>query len=133
MTAIGHEVMTARSADEALELLIAEDGAFDFVSLDVVMDNGGAISPLHRIRDRRDALPVVIITGRAEIVNSPLFVNGLQLAQRRVRKSTKLRDLADPVKALVGTCGRHRPRTDGGPALSRAAGAADHRARQHPS
>ncbi|WP_368484694.1 response regulator [Salipiger sp. HF18] len=97
MTAIGHDVMTARNADEALEILIAEDGAFDFVFLDVVMNNGEAISTLHRIRDRWDALPVVIINGRAEIVNSPLFANGLQLAQRRVRKSTKLRDLADLV------------------------------------
>ncbi|MBR9840613.1 MAG: response regulator [Salipiger thiooxidans] len=103
MTAIGHEVMTARSGDEALDILVAEDGAFDLVFLDVVMDKGGAISTLHRIRDRWDALPVVIITGRAEIVNSPLFASGLQLAQRRVRKSTKLRDLDDLVKDLVGT------------------------------
>lgn len=103
MTAIGHEVMTARSGDEALDILVAEDGAFDLVFLDVVMDKGGAISTLHRIRDRWDALPVVIITGRVEIVNSPLFASGLQLAQRRVRKSTKLRDLDDLVKDLVGT------------------------------
>ncbi|MCR8549118.1 response regulator [Salipiger sp. P9] len=101
MTALGHEVETAETGDEAVDMLAQAEGGFDLVFLDVVMSGGGAVSTLHRIRDLWGDIPVVVITGRTELVDSPIFTRGLQSAQRRLRKSTKLRDLDAVVTELL--------------------------------
>ena len=90
MTALGHEVEAVHSGNDAVNELVRQEGGFDVVFLDVLMANGGGASTLHAIRTRWEDLPVVIITGRSEILDSPIFNNGLRQAQRRMAKSSRL-------------------------------------------
>lgn len=101
LTALGHEVETADSGDAAVDALELANVPFDVVFLDVVMGGGGAVTTLHRIRDKWPDLPVVIITGRLELMDSPIFTKGLQSAQRRMKKSAKLRELDETIKDLM--------------------------------
>lgn len=101
MAAFGHEVTVAHSGNGALTLLGERDGAFDLVFLDVMMSDGGGLSTLHAIRRRWPELPVVIISGRVEILDSPIFNNGLREAQKRMPKSSRLDELEAVVAELT--------------------------------
>lgn len=99
MTTMGHDVTAVSSGRQVLDTLTAQ--RFDIVFLDLVMADGGAITVLHDLRDAQPDLPVVIITGRPELADSPLFQNGLRLAQAKFRKTASLGELHDVVGRLV--------------------------------
>ncbi|MBT9383014.1 response regulator [Pseudooceanicola sp. CBS1P-1] len=99
LEALGHDVDSVSSGQEVLPLL--RQKSFDVIFLDVVMSGGGAISVLHQIRAEFSDLPVVIITGRPELIDSPLFVSGLRLAQARMHKTATLRQLDEVVRTLT--------------------------------
>ena len=97
LSAFGHIVDAVASGDTVIEDLGRT--AYDIVFLDVVMPGGGAISLVHKIRARFDNLPIVVMTGHAELFEAPVFRDGFQLANARIRKSTSLLE----IKALVDT------------------------------
>lgn len=100
MEALGHEVAGVPSGSEVLPML--ERTKFDVVFLDVVMEGGGAISVLHAVREIDPDIPVAVITGRLELADSPLFRDGLRLAQAKLRKTATLAELDNVVQMLTG-------------------------------
>ncbi|MBV9372497.1 MAG: response regulator [Alphaproteobacteria bacterium] len=58
---LGHSVVRARSAEEALDL--SASGRFDAVFTDVVMPGMSGIELAERLRERAPGLPVVLTTG----------------------------------------------------------------------
>ncbi|MCA2011127.1 response regulator [Cereibacter sphaeroides] len=101
MSALGHDVDFVHSGAEAVAKLNDAPTHYDVIFLDVLMSNGGGASTLHAIRNFSDDLPVVVITGRSEILDSPIFSNGLRQAQKRMSKSSKLSALHEAVTELV--------------------------------
>ncbi|WP_138470214.1 response regulator [Poseidonocella sp. HB161398] len=91
MQAMGHEAVAVTSAEQLLGQ-IAQSG-FDIVFLDVVMPGGGAITLTHEVEKADPELPVVIITGRPELIESPILQQGLRNACARVRKTATLEQL----------------------------------------
>jgi nitrogen regulation protein NR(I) len=59
---LGHEVITARRAEAALECLQSE--SFDLVILDIRLPGMDGLEALRRIRAARDSLPVIVMTGQ---------------------------------------------------------------------
>lgn len=102
MGALGHQVETAGTGDAAFDRLKLLDGAVDLVFLDILMSGGGGVITLHRIRELWPDLPVVVITGRSELLDSPLFVDGLTLANERLSKPARLQDFDKVVTRLLG-------------------------------
>ncbi|MBU2962447.1 response regulator [Citreicella sp. C3M06] len=102
MSALGYEVETASTGDEAFDRLKVLDGAVDLVFLDILMSGGGGVITLHRIRDLWPNLPVVVITGRSELLDSPLFIDGLTLANDRLSKPARLQEFDKVVTRLLG-------------------------------
>ena len=84
---------------ETLEALQADP--FDIVFLDVIMDGGGAITAVHSVRAFKPDIPVVVITGRPELIDSPLFTQGLRSADAKIRKTSTLSELAEVVRVLT--------------------------------
>ena len=100
MTALGHSAHGFPNGEMALDAL--ETGDFDIVFLDVLMKGGGAVVLLHELRKRNAEIPVVVITGKSEIANSPLFESGMRLAQAKIRKTASLKELDQLVNKLTG-------------------------------
>lgn len=105
MEAKGHQTVAVTSGLQLLDQLAQQH--FDIVFLDVVMKGGGAITLTHEVARHDPGVPIVIITGRPEMIESPLLRNGLRGAVAKVRKTASLNEL----DALV----RHfaRPPGDG--------------------
>ncbi|WP_424929289.1 response regulator [Amaricoccus tamworthensis] len=99
MEALGHEVEGVPSGSEVVPML--ENAKFDVIFLDVVMAGGGAITVLHAVREYDPDIPVAIITGRLELADSPLFLNGLRLAQAKLQKTATLAELDNVVRMLT--------------------------------
>lgn len=98
---MGHTVETVTNGDDAFELLQEVDGAFDVVFLDMLMSGGGGAVTLHRIREVWADLPVVVITGKSPLLDSPLFTEGLQLADDRMSKPARLQELDQVVNRML--------------------------------
>ncbi len=56
----GYEVLTAKSGDEALELV--EDDEFDVIFLDENMPGLSGLDTLSRIRQTNGTIPIIMIT-----------------------------------------------------------------------
>lgn len=97
MESIGHKVFSESSGSMVLEAL--RDGYYDVVFLDVVMPGGGAISLVHKIRSEYPDIPIIVMTGHAELYNSPVFTEGFRLATARIKKSASL----DEIKAMLSS------------------------------
>ncbi|MBF9029062.1 response regulator [Rhodobacterales bacterium HKCCE3408] len=97
--ALGHIATGVPNGRRALAAL--EEDHFDIVFLDVVMGDGGGISVLHDIRESWPDLPVVIITGRSEVVSSPIFKSGLRAASAKLPKTTSLAELDLEIRRLT--------------------------------
>lgn len=97
MESIGHKVFPENSGSMVLEAL--RDGYYDVVFLDVVMPGGGAISLVHKIRSEYPDIPIIVMTGHAELYNSPVFTEGFRLATARIKKSASL----DEIKAMLSS------------------------------
>ncbi|WP_373352731.1 response regulator [Pseudoroseicyclus sp. CXY001] len=103
MRTMGHEVTPFTSGDQVVEAM--KTHAYDIIFLDVLMARGGAISILHDVRIADPVVPVVIITGRAEMANSPVFRHGLRQAQAKLQKTTTLGELDAVVRSLTAPPG----------------------------
>ena len=66
---LGHDVVLARNAAEALAQLDREHDTFDFVFSDVMMPGMNGIELAREIRRRRPSLPVVLTSGYSEILS----------------------------------------------------------------
>jgi len=100
---MGHSVEAVPAGRDVLPALAAAgDTPFDVVFLDMMMTGGGGITILHAVREKYAELPVVIITGRVELLGSPLFLDGMRSAQAKVHKTASLAELDRLIGALEG-------------------------------
>lgn len=99
MEACGHEAIAATNAAQAVKCL--EAGGIDIAFLDVVMDGGGAITISHRFRHIDPTLPQVVISGRPEIIDSPLLAKGLRHVRTRLRKTASLTEINATVRRFA--------------------------------
>lgn len=99
--ALGHEVTCEISGDAAVATLRADPDRYDIVFLDFVMNDGGGLTTMHKIADIAPDTPIVVITGHAEMVDSPLFAKGMRYADKRISKATKLHVLDQIIKDLL--------------------------------
>lgn len=67
LTAAGHEVITATRGDDGV--LLASDDAVEVVLLDIGLPEVGGHEVLSRIRAKRPALPVLMLTARDDLDN----------------------------------------------------------------
>jgi signal transduction histidine kinase len=63
---LGHSVADAPNSAEALELLDAEQAEWDLLITDYAMPHTSGTSLVHKVRERREGLPALIITGYAD-------------------------------------------------------------------
>jgi DNA-binding NtrC family response regulator len=99
MKALGHQVTGVDQGSQVVPILQADP--YDIVFLDVLMKGGGAITLIHAVRAADTNIPVVIITGKSEIIASPLFEQGLRQAQAKVTKTASLVDLERLVRQFT--------------------------------
>ena len=75
---VGCRVLTASSGDEALRLI--DSGLHvDLVLADVVMPEMDGVTLAHLIGRRLASLPVVLVTGRSDVVESVIERGGIAL------------------------------------------------------
>jgi two-component system cell cycle sensor histidine kinase/response regulator CckA len=92
----GFEVLTAASAEEALELVESLGIMPDALVSDVVMPGLDGLALAERLRARWPVLPVLLVSGYAEAAL------GRDLAAERLRLLAKPYGLADLVAELRG-------------------------------
>jgi DNA-binding NtrC family response regulator len=96
---LGHRVQEAPTAEVARGLLKTQ--RFDVVFLDVLMPGGGAVTMVHEISQDYPDLPMVVITGRVELFDTPLFREGLRKAASVLRKTASLSEINDTIRYIV--------------------------------
>lgn len=99
MAALGHSAVGV--ADGATALARLRKDRFDMLFLDLVMAGGGAISLLHSVRALDADLPVVVITGQTDLLDTPLFRDGMRQAYAKLPKTASLGDLNSVVMSLA--------------------------------
>lgn len=99
--ALGHEVESVESGDQVEAAVTTHTPSYDIVFLDVMMPAGGAASLLERISAIRPDLPVLLITGRSDITESPLFRHVTRRARARVHKTASLQEIDMLVRSLT--------------------------------
>src|ERR1700756_5413596 len=93
----GFTVDVSGHGDEALEVIL--DNRFDAVVLDVMLPGRDGLSILRALRERSNAVPVLILTARGEISEK---VEGLDLgADDYLAKPFAIEELAARVRALI--------------------------------
>lgn len=101
MESLGHLCKCVTSGDAALASLRSEE--FDILFLDVIMPGRGAISTLHAVRKTHRNLPVIIISGKSAVFESPIIANGLQLAQAKMPKMTSIVEIGTVIETFAGS------------------------------
>lgn len=101
LIALGNGVIAATNSAEALKLI--ETSRIDVALLDMIMEGGGAISMLHELRRKGYEFPIVVITGRPQIADSPVFQHGLRDASAKIEKSATLSEINELIKSLLKT------------------------------
>ena len=92
-----HTVQATASGDEADRILTGSD--FDLVLLDLALPNMDGFEVLKRLRDRRNRVPVLVLTARDSLADR---VNGLDLgADDYLTKPFDLAELEARVRALI--------------------------------
>ena len=86
----------ARSIDEMRRQM--DEVEYDIVFIDVVMAGGGAITLSHAVERVVPGMPVVVITGRMELIESPLLRQGLRNTVAKVHKTASLDQLDQIVR-----------------------------------
>jgi CheY-like chemotaxis protein len=88
VTALGHEVEFAADGEAAIEA--QRNRPCEVVLLDVLMPRRGGISTLHALTTLFPALPVVVVTGNAALLDAPICRDGLRGARAVVGKHLSL-------------------------------------------
>jgi DNA-binding response OmpR family regulator len=100
----GFAVDVVHNGDEALEL--ASNNPFDAIVLDVMLPGRDGMSILRLLRERRNAVPVLILTARAEVSER---IEGLNLgADDYMTKSFSTSELVARLNALARRMGDAR-------------------------
>jgi DNA-binding response OmpR family regulator len=93
----GFAVDVSDRGDEALEIIL--DNPFDAVVLDIMLPGRDGLSILRALRERSNAIPVLILTARGEICEK---VEGLDLgADDYLAKPFAIEELAARLRALI--------------------------------
>src|ERR1700736_6834170 len=93
----GFVVDVVHRGDEVLEIIL--DQNFDAVVLDIMLPGRDGLSILRALRERSNAVPVLILTARGEICEK---VEGLDLgADDYLAKPFAIEELAARVRALI--------------------------------
>jgi DNA-binding response OmpR family regulator len=64
LEAEGHTVETSASGEEALALLLGENGAFDLVLLDVMLPDKDGFTVASELRHKQNFIPILMLTAR---------------------------------------------------------------------
>lgn len=78
LTQMGHKPLVADHGDDALRLL-ASQTAFDVIISDVVMPGMSGIEFASRVRSLRPGVPVVLVTGDSDALDSVLASGAVAL------------------------------------------------------
>jgi DNA-binding response OmpR family regulator len=93
----GFAVDVIGRGDEALEIIL--DNPFDAIVLDIMLPGRDGLSILRSLRERSNAIPVLILTARGEICEK---VEGLDLgADDYLAKPFAIEELAARLRALI--------------------------------
>ena len=93
----GFAVDVIGRGDEAFEIIL--DNPFDAVVLDIMLPGRDGLSILRALRERSNAIPVLILTARGEISEK---VEGLDLgADDYLAKPFAIEELAARLRALI--------------------------------
>jgi DNA-binding response OmpR family regulator len=93
----GFAVDVVGRGDEALEIIL--DNPFDAIVLDIMLPGRDGLSILRSLRERSNAIPVLILTARGEICEK---VAGLDLgADDYLAKPFAIEELAARLRALI--------------------------------
>ena len=93
----GFAVDVIGRGDEALEIIL--DNPFDAIVLDIMLPGRDGLSILRALRERANAIPVLILTARGEIREK---VEGLDLgADDYLAKPFAIEELAARLRALI--------------------------------
>src|ERR1700730_8317961 len=93
----GFAVENVGRGDEALEIIL--DNPFDAVVLDIMLPGRDGLSVLRALRERSNAVPVLILTARGQISEK---VEGLDLgADDYLAKPFAIEELAARLRALI--------------------------------
>ncbi|WP_223633539.1 response regulator transcription factor [Rhodobacter sp. TJ_12] len=101
LEALGHDVTALKDGGQVVATVEMANPPFDVVFLDLMMPEGGGATTLHRLHGDHADLPVVLITGRDELYDSPLFLGGLRYASERLRKNTPLKEIDALIRRLT--------------------------------
>ena len=94
---VGFAVENVGRGDEALEIIL--DNPFDAVVLDIMLPGRDGLSVLRSLRERSNAVPVLILTARGQISEK---VAGLDLgADDYLAKPFAIEELAARLRALI--------------------------------
>ena len=94
---VGFAVENVGRGDEALEIIL--DNPFDAVVLDIMLPGRDGLSVLRALRERSNAVPVLILTARGQISEK---VEGLDLgADDYLAKPFAIEELAARLRALI--------------------------------
>ncbi|MCU0857865.1 MAG: response regulator transcription factor [Pontiellaceae bacterium] len=97
LEAAGFSITVSDDGNQALEL--ATTGSFDVILLDIMLPGRDGLSILKELRERRNTVPVILITARSEINQR---VEGLELgADDYITKPFFMDELIARVKAVV--------------------------------
>ena len=104
MEALGHQAIGVTSGTQLIDQL--ERRNFDIVFLDVIMEGGGAITLTHEVSKIDPGLPIVILTGRLELLDSPVVSKGLRMARASMPKTATLAELGSMVRDIARSSDR---------------------------
>ena len=96
---MGHDIRGVTTGSEAIAEL--DGGTFDLVFLDVFMQGGGAITLIHDVSRVAPGVPIVVITGKAGMLDSPILKDGMRLASAKIAKTATLSSLDQLVHRLT--------------------------------
>ena len=100
----GYECLFARSGREGLDLIGAE--SLDLVLLDVKMPGMDGLEVLRRMRERGDAVPVIVISGHGTISTAvEATKQGRSRSSRRGSRATSSRSTSATPSSSTA-CGR---------------------------